>query len=208
MEFECNVCSCLEQCDQLKLKCSRCTRLDLQCTGAGVQRFKFVVHDPAAGKSPIIDSRVPSTQLHLARALPGNGAERLLSSLHRLLGPDPERSSSLTLFGPIFAWLPSQIGAHPALDAAIAYTVQGHRSFHGVDGAERAMIKSGSTAVTCLQRAVITSPSDMSDAVLMAMVVHCAAEVWHGNTLFRSLSADWLTSVSVESEVYLTSSIF
>lgn len=176
-DCKCKICLCRGQCDQLKPKCSRCTRLDLQCTGAGVQRFKFVLHDPAVGKSPIIDSTAPSTQLHLARPLPGNGTERLLSSLHGLLGPDPGRSSSIALFGPIFAWLPSQIGAHPALDAAIAYTVQGHRSFRGVDGADRSMIKSGSTAVTCLQRAVMGSPSDMSDTVLMAMVVHCAAEV-------------------------------
>lgn len=183
LEVGCNICLCREQCDQLKPKCSRCTRLDLQCTGAGVQRFKFVLHDPTVGKSPVVDSTTltapttPSTQLHLARPLPGNGTERLLSSLHGLLGPDPGRSSSIALFGPIFAWLPSQIGAHPALDAAIAYTVQGHRSFRGVDGADRSMIKSGSTAVTCLQRAVMRSPSDMSDTVLMAMVVHCAAEV-------------------------------
>lgn len=184
LTLEYSGCLCSVQCDQLKPRCSRCTRLDLQCTGAGVQRFKFVVHDPAAGKLPLNGSTTPSIQLRLARPLPGNGAERLISSLVKMLGPDSGKSSFINLFGPVFSWLPLQVGAHPALDAAIAYTIHGHQSFRGVDGADRSMIKSGSTAVACLQKAIMKSPSDMSNTILMAMIVHTAAEVCYNSIRF------------------------
>lgn len=112
----------------------------------------------------------------------GDGNDRLLANLVGLLGPDPGTSSSIALYGPLFEWLPSQVGAHPALDAAIAYTIQGHLSFRGVDGANKSMVKSGSTALNCLRKAVMTPACGMSDAVLMAMIVHTAAEVWYDST--------------------------
>ena len=71
----------------------------------------------------------------------------------------------------------SKLGIDPTLDAAIAYTVQVHQSFRDIDGADQSMIKSGPTAVTCLRKAIMTSPSHMSDTVLMAMIVHTAGDV-------------------------------
>lgn len=46
------------------------------------------------------------------------------------------------------------------------------------------MIKSGSTAVTCLQKAIMASPSDINDSILMAIIVHTTAEVRHDLTRF------------------------
>ena len=112
------------QCDQLQPSCSRCARLLIPCSGAGVRRYVFVDHSRPEGKS-----KGQSKQLS-----PCRGALKALPQV--VNGISPNRHETMTAlmvnklsvkdlrydvgwaFGPFVGEIPKRLGRSVALDAA------------------------------------------------------------------------------------------
>lgn len=105
------------KCDQLKPSCSRCTRLQIPCTGAGQQRYKFKQVRVSPDEAGSYRSQ-PATSTALSRT-PSNEASRLLSELIQKLEVKEVRYDLCWGYGYFLRDVPKRLGTNAALDSAV-----------------------------------------------------------------------------------------
>lgn len=113
------------QCDQAQPSCARCTRLGLDCTGAGVRRFIFV--DKSSGRGTPKQDAKRSKLIHHAssnypspiiRPVSPNSHDSLLSLLVSKLATKDLRYDIAWAYGSFMADIPKRLGHSIALDSA------------------------------------------------------------------------------------------
>lgn len=121
------------QCDQAKPACSRCARLDLECSGAGVQRYKFkLVGHPdvlslerADHVREILPLRTTSPSHH-----PQNDLDLLIHDFTRAIEPRTDiRYNLLWTYGAYMADIPKRLGTNTALDSSVRALTTLHSSY-------------------------------------------------------------------------------
>ncbi|KAK5064469.1 hypothetical protein LTR84_000302 [Exophiala bonariae] len=116
-----------KKCDQLKPVCSRCIRLRLPCTGAGVQRFKFkqvVIGEPQT----TVESKhfQPRKGVIASGAIirdPNSATTALANALIEKLQVRDPRYDLCWAYGGLLNELPRRLGTNAALDASVSAMV-------------------------------------------------------------------------------------
>lgn len=115
------MCLTSSQCDQLKPVCSRCSRLQISCTGSGKQRYKFKEVRVGATLKEMETKRsrsTPSSAWSLSKT-PSNEATVILNSfVHRLEVKDLRYDICWT-YGNLLKEVPKRLGTNAALDASV-----------------------------------------------------------------------------------------
>lgn len=110
------------QCDQVRPSCSRCSRLKIVCTGAGVQRFVFV--DETAPKDEarrLVQSnrrRLERSSNRVIQQVPPNALESLTALMASKISVKDPRYDIGWAYGPFLSGVPKRLGHSFALDAA------------------------------------------------------------------------------------------
>jgi len=127
------------QCDQGRPACSRCTRLELQCVGAGQQRYKFEVQTARSressrkpGGTPHSSEAVVRSPLTIRRYPPSNAQTTLVHAFaHRVtLDTHSDLRYSLTwAYGGYLLDIPRRLGSNAALDSAAVALISSHSRY-------------------------------------------------------------------------------
>lgn len=127
-----------KKCDLENFPCRRCRRLNIDCTGHGQQRFKFVPQHQTTGldvahrhasNSKSIRQEERSLILHPARN-PSNGLTKLTSAFVHSLDQEVDIRFQLAWnFGFYLTDIPRRLGRSAALDAATNALVAAHSGF-------------------------------------------------------------------------------
>lgn len=119
-----------DQCDQARPACSRCSRLQITCIGAGERRFKFKdqtnvvkTSKSAAGRTPGRRELSPTSNytsdLDTAfLAIPYNETMRIANAFISTLEISDLRYS-VSYYGAFLKYVPQRLGTNQALDAAV-----------------------------------------------------------------------------------------
>lgn len=189
----CNECRQIKKkCDQQKPACSRCRRLNLECVGGGLRRFKFV--EPAlvrsGSSSQDSDANSSSTSRSLTpaqdpvryrvsvSASPSNASSQLVRAFTATIDPSvSERYNLVTSYGPFIQYIPSRLGRNPALDASIATLVEAYSSMCRRSGASQSALNKYSHALVELRRTLDDPVEACSSETLCATMILCMTQV-------------------------------
>ena len=111
------------QCDQLQPSCSRCARLLIPCSGAGVRRYIFVDHSAPEGKTKqskqsVCRSTFEQNQQQVISNIPPNYQESMTAMMVNKLSIKDLRYDVAWAFGPFVSEIPKRLGRSVALDSA------------------------------------------------------------------------------------------
>lgn len=111
------------KCDQKKPKCSRCSRLGIDCIGAGQRRYKFITnHDQIAVAAK--DDMHTSASITVLHHSP---TDLLVASMIDTMKPSTDLRYNLAWsFGPFLEHVPQRLGTNTALDAAVQVIIAAH----------------------------------------------------------------------------------
>ncbi|EFQ99034.1 hypothetical protein MGYG_02046 [Nannizzia gypsea CBS 118893] len=159
-----------KKCDQGRPSCARCTRLNIPCVGAGVQRFKFKQEHvfntsqksqqsqsktlttrkkPAARQLPNFEAIIFVEEIP---RLPVNGVTALRNSFIETLKPTTDLRYNLAWsFGGFLADIPRRLGVNEALDSAVQVLVESHQDFCAGLGVTSRMLVGYSRALRMLR---------------------------------------------------------
>ncbi|KAI9168004.1 hypothetical protein HJFPF1_04148 [Paramyrothecium foliicola] len=105
-----------ERCDQAKPACTRCARLQIQCVGAGVQRFHFVEFSAAPRPGATAGGEQSAVMLRQPTSSP-----ILLVSQEFVQGfHGDDMRYDLSIYGPFLQGIPARLGQSKALDASVS----------------------------------------------------------------------------------------
>lgn len=122
------------QCDQATPRCSRCERLDLECIGAGVQRFKFKSHNAMQVAPTRSQTRSPSCSTSSGTIeltpIPNNTVDRLLGELVYITSSATSlRYNFVYAYGGFLLQIPQHLGVNEALDASTKAVISAYTGF-------------------------------------------------------------------------------
>ena len=109
------------QCDQRQPSCSRCARLAIPCSGAGIQRYVFVDNSGPDGKTKQpLHSRVASKDPppQVIDGISPNRQDSMTALMVNKLSVKDLRYDVGWAFGPFIAEIPRRLGRSAALDFA------------------------------------------------------------------------------------------
>ena len=109
------------QCDQAQPSCSRCTRLEIDCTGAGVRRFIFVdeaVPNNRARRGTQNRRMLRSPSIQVLQQIPPNALDSLTALMVSKISVKDPRYDVGWAYGPFLSDVPRRLGHSAALDAA------------------------------------------------------------------------------------------
>ncbi|KAF4471930.1 Fungal transcriptional regulatory N-terminal [Fusarium albosuccineum] len=137
-----------KKCDQAKPSCERCTRLALKCTGANVQRYKFV------------QSQFEAAQEQFALTLRRNPSPEYMVVAQSLLSiiETPGLPYDITCSGRFFSQFPQRLDSSRTLTSAVSAMVETHRSLHNRQVTRTALTHHNS-AVGAV-RSILETPSE------------------------------------------------
>lgn len=109
------------QCDQVHPSCSRCSRLKIDCTGAGIRRFVFVdeaVPRDEARRLAQNRRKLGRLSTQVIQQIPPNALDSLTALMASKLSVKDPRYDVGWAYGPFLAGVPQRLGHSIALDAA------------------------------------------------------------------------------------------
>jgi hypothetical protein len=105
----------MNKCDQSKVPCSRCTRLQIACVGCGQQRYKF--KNQSVVLTPV-KLQANQATIHGISCAPSNRATMAASALLAMLEVTDIRFD-LSFYGDFLKDIPRRLGTNEALDASV-----------------------------------------------------------------------------------------
>ncbi|KAH7311050.1 hypothetical protein BKA65DRAFT_441444 [Rhexocercosporidium sp. MPI-PUGE-AT-0058] len=123
-----------KKCDQAKPKCSRCTRLEIDCIGCGQRRFKFVDESQSQlvvckPKSPTRSPRPNIPAYERISWSPSNESTMIMGAFCSALQITDVRYD-LGVYGTFIKDIPRRIGTSVALDASVRAMTSTYSAVH------------------------------------------------------------------------------
>lgn len=187
------------QCDQATPRCSRCERLDLECVGAGVQRFKFKSHNMMQVSLSRSRTRSPTDSTGSAPveliAMPHSQVDHLLGELIYITSTTTSiRYNCVYAYGSFLLKIPQHLGINEALDASTRAVISAYTGFCRGDKAvvPRTLLLY-SRALAALRHCLDDPEKACSAETLSAVMILMICQVCDATVL-----SGWLTLTSSE----------
>lgn len=96
-----------------------------------------------------------------------------------MVGETSLAASPFSVFGSLPQYIPARASCHPALNAAMEYTIQSYHSWKKQDAMEdRKTMALGTTALATLRQGPESDFESNSNALMASIALHIMAEVW------------------------------
>lgn len=179
------------QCDQATPRCSRCERLNLDCIGAGVQRFKFKSHtvtpvDPTHSRTI---SPEDSTALGVELvSMPKGPVDHLLGQLMCITSSTTNlRYNFVYAYGDFLLKIPQHLGINEALDASTNAVISAYTGFcRGEKAVSSRTLLLYSRALAALRHCLDDAEMACSAETLSAVMILMICQVSKCNRMDRA----------------------
>ena len=174
----------MPQCDE-KSPCSRCSRLNIPCVGAGERRYKFKYNTFAARNSTVDKTQTSMTTLG---SIPDCQTMKLTGLfVSRLEIRDPR--FNWQCYGPFLRYVPQRLGVNDALDASVESLTCAFTSLHTHQNSTNMLVKYGSALKKlrkCLNDPVkAQSPETLCAIYLILITEVCSPLQFNSFSLFN-----------------------
>ncbi|KAK2736726.1 hypothetical protein FQN57_000574 [Myotisia sp. PD_48] len=182
--------ACRIQKKKAKPSCSRCTRLQIACVGAGQQRYKFVEQYPSRTVTktdmPKSGQKIAYKPITAMPEAPSNELTVMANAFIRMIKATTDvRYNLVWSYGGFLRHIPQRLGRNEALDASVRALIDAHSNFCLQQEVTKSVLVKYSSGLSKLRSCLDDPIKARTPETLCAVMILLVCQGFIGTTEFN-----------------------